>query len=377
MSPTAISAAPFRADHVGSLLRPAAVHAARNQLRLGEISPTQLRTVEDAAIRDAVAMQEAAGLNAITDGEFRRGHFLVDFLTGFEGIVPAQANYALTFKGEHGESGETHSMLVVDRKIRRTHPVAVDDFKFLKSAVTQGVPKLCIPSPTYIHMRGGRKTVSEAVYPDIEEFWSDMIAAYHAEMADLAAAGCTYLQLDEVVFATICDENIRARMRADGLDPDTAAAKYSAVVNAIAAGAPDSMAVTIHTCRGNHQSMWMAEGGYDQVAEAIFSQPHINGFFLEYDTARAGGFEPLRFMPKNKKVVLGLVSSKIAELESKDALKRRIEEAARYVPLERLCLSPQCGFASTEKGNKITADIQRKKLELVVEVASEVWGSAV
>jgi len=366
---------PFRADHVGSLLRPEGLRVARAQAQRGEISAAALSAIEDAAIADVVAMQEAAGLSAITDGEFRRAHFLVDFLTALDGIAPTHSNYAVTFRGAQGESGETRSMLAVNQKIRRTRPIAVADFRFLRAA-TAGTPKLCIPSPTYIHMRGGRATVSEQVYPDIEEFWHDLIRAYHEEIADLAAAGCSYLQLDEIVFATICDEAIRARMRHDGLDPDAVAARYAEVVDAIAAGAPAGMTVTVHTCRGNHQSMWMAEGGYDRVAEIVFSQPHVDAFFLEYDSERAGGFEPLRFIPKEKKVVLGLVSSKSAQLESKDALKRRIDEASRYVPLERICLSPQCGFASTEYGNRITPQIQRRKLELVVEVATEVWGSA-
>jgi 5-methyltetrahydropteroyltriglutamate--homocysteine methyltransferase len=332
--------------------------------------------IEDAAIREAVAMQESVGLRAVTDGELRRRHFLTDFLLGLEGIAPADASYAISFQGEHGERGETRSMLVVNGKIRRTRALAVEDFKFLAAAVTGGTPKVCIPSPTYVHMRGGPRTVPRSIYPDVEEFWSDLVAAYHAEMQALAAAGCRYLQIDEVVFAFLCDARIRERVRADGMDPDHAIRRYAEVVDAIAAGAPPGMVVTVHTCRGNHQSMWMAEGGYEPIAEAAFSQPHVSGYFLEYDTARAGSFEPLRFVPKDKRIVLGLVSTKRAQLETKDALKRRIEEAARYVPLERLALSPQCGFASTERGNSITPDVQRRKLQLVVETAREVWGAS-
>jgi 5-methyltetrahydropteroyltriglutamate--homocysteine methyltransferase len=375
MSNTARPGPPFRADHVGSLLRPASVQAAHERARKGEISPAERRTVEDAAIREAVAMQESVGLPAVTDGELRRAHFLVDFLLGLEGIAASHASYAIQFHGDHGESGETRSMLVVNGKIRHTRAIAVEDFKFLAGAVKQGTPKVCIPSPTYIHMRGGPRTVPESIYPDVEEFWSDIVSAYHAEMQALAAAGCRYLQIDEVVFAFLCDERIRERVRADGMDPDRALRRYAEVVDAIAAGAPPGMVVTVHTCRGNHQSMWMAEGGYDAIAEAAFSQPHVRGYFLEYDTARAGSFEPLKFVPQDKHIVLGLVSTKRAQLESKDALKRRIEEAARYVPLERLALSPQCGFASTEKGNSITPDIERRKLELVVETACEIWGT--
>jgi 5-methyltetrahydropteroyltriglutamate--homocysteine methyltransferase len=367
---------PFRADHVGSLLRPPQLHAARARVRDGEIAANQLRAIEDAAIRDAVTLQESAGLHAITDGEFRRGHYLVDFLTGFEGIVPTNTSYALAFKGEHGQSGETRSMLTVTSKVRRTQPVMVEPFKFLRS-LTKRTPKLCLPSPTWIHMRGGRKTVSQSAYPDIEEFWSDIVRAFHEEINDLAAAGCTYLQLDEISFAFLCDATIAARMRADGLDPENETRTYARVVNAIAAGAPPGMIVSVHTCRGNFQSMWMAEGGYDRVAEIVFDQPDVDGYFLEYDSERSGGFEPLRYIPKTKKVVLGLVSSKKPEIESKDVLKRRIDEAAKFFPLEQLCLSPQCGFASTHHGNKITEDVERKKLALIVETATEVWGSAV
>ncbi|MSP93761.1 MAG: 5-methyltetrahydropteroyltriglutamate--homocysteine S-methyltransferase [Alphaproteobacteria bacterium] len=367
---------PFRADHVGSLLRPAALHEARDRRAKGEISADDLRTVEDRAIRDAVALQESAGLHAITDGEFRRGHYLVDFLTGFEGIVPTNTSYALAFKGDGGESGETRSMLTVTSKIKRNKPVMLDSFNFLKAA-TKRTPKVCIPSPTWIHMRGGRKTVAETAYPDIAEFWRDLVRAFHEEMRDLAAAGCTYLQLDEISFAFLCDATIRERIRQDGLDPDQVTRDYAKIVNDIAAGAPDSMIVTVHTCRGNFQSMWMAEGGYDRVAGAVFNQPDVDGYFLEYDSDRSGGFEPLKYIAKDKKVVLGIVSSKRAEIESKDQLKRRIDEAEKFFPLENLCLSPQCGFASTHHGNKITEDVEKRKLALIVETANDIWGSAV
>lgn len=367
---------PFRADHVGSLLRPRALQEARAKAQSGAIAAAELKAIEDAAIREAVALQESAGLHAITDGEFRRGHYLVDFLTGFQGIVPTNTSYALAFKGEGGGSGETRSMLTVNEKVRRTQPVMLDSFRFLKS-LTRRTPKVCLPSPTWVHMRGGRKTVSDKAYSDIEEFWSDVIAAFHEEIRDLAAAGCTYLQLDEISFAFLCDSTIRERMKSDGLDPDREARDYARVVNAIAAGAPDSMTVTVHTCRGNFQSMWMAEGSYDRVASVVFDQPDVDGYFLEYDSDRAGGFEPLRHVPRDKRVVLGLVSSKKPQLESKDVLKRRIEEAARFFPLEQLCLSPQCGFASTHHGNRVTEDAERRKLALIVETAAEIWGSAV
>jgi len=371
----AYSKPPFRADHVGSLLRPARLHAARAEAQDGKITREDLQRIEDECIRDAIALQENAGLQVATDGEFRRGHYLVDFMTGFTGIVPTNTSYALSFKGEGGATGETRSMLVVKEKIRRTRPVMVDAFKFLKSH-TKRAPKVCLPSPTWVHMRGGRKTVDANVYPDTEEFWNDLVKAFHEEIADLAAAGCTYLQLDEISFAFLCDATIRERIRADGIDPDDVTRKYARVVNDIAAGAPSSMTVTVHTCRGNFQSMWMAEGGYDRVAGIVFDQPDVDGYFLEYDSERSGGFEPLKYIPKNKKVVLGLISSKKPEIESKDVLKRRIDEAAKFFPIEHLCLSPQCGFASTHHGNRVTEDVERRKLALIVEVAQDVWGTA-
>jgi len=366
---------PFRADHVGSLLRPAEVHAARAAAKAGRMSVAELKTIEDRCIRDVVALQEAAGLSAVTDGELRRAFWHVDFLTGLDGIVATQSNYAIRFHGEDGSTAETRSMMVVKDKVRRSHPVMVDHFAYLKS-VTKRTPKLCIPAPTYLHMRGGRKVVDSAVYADMEEFWRDIAQAYREEIAALVAAGCTYLQLDDVSFACLCDESIRAQVRRDGEDPDRLPAQYARIINSLIAERPPTLAVTLHTCRGNFQSMWMAEGGYDAVAEAVLGEAQVDGFFLEYDTERAGGFEPLRYLPKGKKAVLGLVSTKTPELESKDALKRRIEAAAKYVPLENLCLSPQCGFASTEAGNRMTEDDERRKLELVVEVASEVWGTA-
>src|SRR5687768_5829601 len=362
---------PFRADHVGSLLRPAALKAAREQFKNKKISSAELRKTEDHAIRKAVALQESAGLQSITDGEFRRAFWHVDFLTGFEGIVATQGQYALKFHGEGGAESETKSMTVVNGKVRRSKPVMVDHVRFLKSA-TRKTAKLCIPAPTYLHMRGGRRVVNDKAYPDVEEFWSDITRAYREEIADLAHAGLEYLQIDDVSFACLCDEGIRAQVKRDGEDPAKLPAKYAAVISSLLKDKPNSMGVTMHTCRGNHASMWMAEGGYDAVAEAVF-QTEVDGFFLEYDSARAGGFEPLRFVPKGKKVVLGLVSTKTPVLEKKDALKRRVDEAAKHVPLENLCLSPQCGFASSEVGNKLTEDDQQRKLELVAETAREIW----
>ena len=366
---------PFRADQVGSLLRPKELVEARDKAAKGTISAAQLRQIEDRSIRDAVKMQEAAGLRAVTDGEFRRAFWHTDFLTGIEGIVATKTDYSVAFKGEGGETAGTSTMMVVNSKVKRAKPIMVDHFAYLKSVAKQ-TPKFCIPSPTYLHMRGGKRIVPPGVYADMEDFWTDIVRAYREEIRDLAAAGCNYLQLDDVTVACLCDKDIRAQVKADGEDPDKLPAKYASVVNAILAQRPASLSVTMHTCRGNHMSMWMASGGYDPVAETVFGGTAVDGFFLEYDTERAGGFEPLRFVPKNKKVVLGLVSTKKPKLESKDELKRRIDAAAKFVPLENLCLSPQCGFASTHFGNRITADDQRRKLELVVQVAEEVWGSA-
>jgi 5-methyltetrahydropteroyltriglutamate--homocysteine methyltransferase len=347
---------------------------ARAQAKDGELSPQDLREIENQAIRDVVALQEAAGLQGITDGEFRRAFWHVDFLTGLDGIRSTQSQYAVRFKGEHGETAETKSMLVVDGKIRRTRPVMLDHFNYLKS-VTKRTPKFSIPSPAYLHMRGARRVIPETVYPDIEEFWSDVTRAYREQIADLAAAGCTYLQLDDVSFACLCDPKIQEQIRADGEDPSKLPAKYIQVINEIIAGRPEGLAVTMHTCRGNHQSMWMAEGSYDSVAEAVFSSAQVDGLFLEYDQEeRTGGFEPLRFVRKGIRVVLGLISSKVPKLESKDALKRRIDQAAKYVPLDALCISPQCGFASSAVGNRVSVDVERRKLELAVEVANDVWG---
>lgn len=365
---------PYRADHVGSLLRPERLKQARAKAETGEMPREQLRELEDACIRDVIALQESAGLQAVTDGEFRRAFWHVDFLTGFDGIVWTHGDYAVSFKGAGGETAHISSMLVVNGKVRRSKPIMVDDFRFVKSA-TSRTAKFCIPSPTYLHMRGGRKVIDERAYPDVAEFWSDIVQAYRAEIADMAKAGCTYLQLDDVSFATLCDSSVQVQVQKDGEDPIALANLYTDVVSAITRDRGD-MAITMHTCRGNAMSMWMAEGGYEPVADILFNKADVDGFFLEYDTERAGGFEPLRFVPKGKKIVLGLVSSKVPELESRDNLKRRIDEAAKYVPLDDLCISPQCGFASTHHGNKVTEDIERRKLALCVEVAEEVWGTA-
>jgi 5-methyltetrahydropteroyltriglutamate--homocysteine methyltransferase len=337
---------PYRADQVGSLLRP--------------------KNVSKDSIREVVRKQEAIGLEAVTDGEFSRKWWHLDFLEQLEGVTVAQ-NPGPKFGGTE----EQPPIPNVTGKLRYSKPIMVDDFAFLKS-VTRKTAKFTIPSPSMLHLRAGRAGISKAAYPDIEEFWDDAARAYRAAIAAFAKAGCTYLQLDDVAFAYLCDPKIRSRCRQNGDDPDALPATYARTIREAIREKPESMAITMHTCRGNFKSAWVAEGGYEPVAEAMFSSG-VDGFFMEFDTERAGGFEPLRFVPKGKKVVLGLVSSKVGELESADVLKKRIDQAARYVPLEDLCLSPQCGFSSTHHGNKLTEDEQWRKLGRVVEVAREVW----
>jgi methionine synthase II (cobalamin-independent) len=372
---------PFHADHVGSLLRPPELLAARERAQKGEIGPAELREIEDACIRDAVAMQETAGLRAITDGEYRRAVYHVDFLTQLEGIEARRTTWtggeAMKFKGRDAKpiAQQPPSMMVVTGKIRHAKPILVDHFKFLKS-VTRGTPKMCVPTPGHLHLRAGRRSILEEVYPDLDEFWRDIGAAIRTELHELYAAGCRYVQLDETCFAMLSDPGVRAEIVARGENPDALPATYARMINMIVADRPADLTVVMHTCRGNFRSSWMAAGGYDAVSDAVFSSIGVDGLFLEYDDERSGGFAPLANVPRDRKVVLGLVSSKRGALEASDELKRRIEEAARYVPLENLGLSPQCGFASTMHGNALTHDDQRRKLELVVSVAREVWGDA-
>jgi 5-methyltetrahydropteroyltriglutamate--homocysteine methyltransferase len=359
---------PFRADHVGSLLRPPALQEARAQAKAGKLPPAELRSVEDSAIRGAVAKQEAIGLQGITDGEFRRDFWHLDFVKQFEGVTLAKVE-GMTFQAE-----DVPPMAAVTGKVRCSTPIMVEDFKFLKS-VAKKTPKLCIPAPATLHFRGGRNAISREAYPDLAEFWVDAANAYRDAIGHIAAAGCTYLQLDDVSFSYLCDDKVRENFRAHGDDPATLHHAYAQAINGALARRPPGMTVTMHTCRGNFRSTWFAAGGYqDAVIEAMFST-NVDGYFMEYDTDRAGTFAPLRLLPKGKKVVLGLVTSKSGTLESKDDIKRRIDEAAKYVPLENLCLSPQCGFASTHHGNKLTTDEQWHKLERIVEVSREVWGT--
>jgi 5-methyltetrahydropteroyltriglutamate--homocysteine methyltransferase len=365
--------APFRADQVGSLLRPEALAAVRFQFKQGGTDAGTLKAAEDGAIHAAVQQQVAAGLRSITDGEFRRDWWHLDFLGQLDGVrLQDNAGPKFRFAGQ----AEQPPIATVTGRVGCSRPIMADHFAHLLT-LTDALPgttaKMTIPSPSMLHLRGGRAAISKAVYPDLQEFWADVAAAYRSAIAHLAAAGCRYLQLDDITFAYLCDPKIVANCRANGDDPATLPRTYADTINAALKDKPADMRVTLHTCRGNFKSAWVAEGGYDPVVEALFTT-QVDGYFMEFDNARAGGFEPLRALPKDKKVVLGLVTTKVGELESKDHLKRRIDEAARFVPLDRLCLSPQCGFSSTHHGNALSQDDQWRKLERVVEVAREVWG---
>jgi 5-methyltetrahydropteroyltriglutamate--homocysteine methyltransferase len=365
---------PFRADHVGSLLRPQRLLTARDEFAAGIIDAGQLEEVEDEAIQTVVALQEDIGLQAATDGEFRRASWHMDFIYRLGGISQAPGNLAVKFQGPAGTIEFTPAALAVDGRIRVEQTIFERDFRYLQSVARTALPKLTIPSPNMVHYRGGPAALDPAVYPDIEEFWSDLAAAYADEVTRLAGLGCRYLQLDDTSLAYLNDPAQRAEIAGRGEDAEHLHLRYIRQVNAAVAGRPAELAVTTHMCRGNFRSSWAAQGGYDFVAEALFSELAVDGFFLEYDDERSGGFEPLRFVPKGKMVVLGLVTTKRGELESKDSLKRRIDEAARYLPLDQLCLSPQCGFSSTVEGNALTQEEQAAKLQLVVETAREVWG---
>jgi len=361
---------PFRADQVGSLLRPAALSQARERFKAGQLPADELRGIEDEAIREAVRRQQAIGLKSITDGEFRRDWWHLDFLAQLDG-VSVRENPGPKFKIA-GQS-EQPPIASVTGRVGCSRPIMADHFRFLKSVVTQGTPKMTIPSPSMLHLRGGRASISREVYPDLDRFWDDTAAAYRQAIRHLADAGCTYLQLDDITFAYLCDPKIQETCRANGDDPAALPMRYARTINAALADRPAGMTITIHTCRGNFKSAWVAEGGYDPVVDAMFSAD-VDGFFMEFDSVRSGGFEPLKALPAGKRVVLGLVTTKVGELESVDDLKRRIDEAAKYVPLENLCLSPQCGFSSTHHGNALSQEDQWRKLERVVEVSRQIWG---
>jgi 5-methyltetrahydropteroyltriglutamate--homocysteine methyltransferase len=373
-SPLPRVAPPFRADHVGSLLRPPALLRARDAHAAGEIDLAALRAAEDAAISDAVAMQERIGLQAATDGEFRRTSWHMDFIHRLGGIEKTDERIEVRMRGAAGDTSFTSAGIAVRSRLWLEEPIFADDFVFLQQTVTTALPKLTIPSPSMVHYRGGTAAVDRSVYPDIEDFWTDLSSVYADEVRAMGDLGCRYLQLDDTSLAYLNDPAQRAAMAARGEDAEVAHLRYIAQINAALAGRPQDMRVTTHMCRGNYRSSWTAEGGYDYVAEALFGELGVDGFFCEFDDERSGGFAPLRFVPPGKQVVLGLVTTKTGALEDADALKRRIDEAAKYVPLDQLCLSPQCGFSSTVEGNALTYDEQVAKLELVVRVAEDVWG---
>jgi 5-methyltetrahydropteroyltriglutamate--homocysteine methyltransferase len=378
---TARTTPPFRADHVGSLRRPEALMKARERLlgphdldhNFGPHGNAELHRLEDEAIREVVKLEESAGLRSITDGEFRRRIWWSEFLLSLENV---QGTYrgAERFRDQSGHTVPSPRVDVTG-KLRWTHSVNVAPFKFLKS-VTRQTPKVTMPAPQQLYFFANRDTISKSAYPQLEPLWRDLADAYVAELKALGDAGCTYVQMDEVVTACLCDDKQRTRLAQRGDDPDDLLDHYVDCMNSIVARKPKGMTLAMHTCRGNYQGHWAAEGGYDPVAERVFNEIKVDALFLEYDTPRAGTFEPLRHFPKSKLLVLGLVSTKTPQLEPQDQLKRRIDDAARYVDLERLCISPQCGFSSNYLGNPVTIDDERRKLELVVKTAQSVWGSA-
>jgi 5-methyltetrahydropteroyltriglutamate--homocysteine methyltransferase len=366
---------PFRADHVGSLLRPPELLQAREDHAAGRIDDAELKAAEDAAIRDVVKLQRDVGLRSATDGEFRRASWHMDFIYSLDGISKVvDDTLHVQFRNAEGTIEFAPPSLHVDGRLGVSETIFGDAFEYLKSQVDGATPKLTIPSPSMVHYRGGRASVDESVYPDLEEFWSDLTSAYAEEVRRLGELGCTYLQFDDTSLAYLNDPKQREHVREIGGDAEHQHETYIRHINEALEGRPDGMSVTTHMCRGNFRSSWVAEGGYDFVAEALFNELRVDGFFMEWDDERSGGFEPLRFVPKGKVVVLGLVTTKRGDLEDKDELKRRIEEASQYVDLDQLCLSPQCGFSSTVEGNALSIDQQAAKLRLVVETAEEVWG---
>src|SRR5580700_3211197 len=369
---------PFRADHVGSLLRPPELLRARAERAAGKISAEALRRVEDQAIADAAKMQAELGITGITDGEFRRGSWHMDFLYQIGGVAKTDQTLRIQFRNEAGPVEAALGAFRIGSRLTLDKTIFAEDFAYLKSSAPAGtVAKLTIPSPSMLHYRGGRAVIDRAAYPEMDAFWHDLAGVYRKEIAGLAALGCSYLQLDDTSLAYLNDPAQRAYVTSIGGDGEQQHLTNIRLINQALLGKPAGMTVCTHMCRGNFRSSWVAEGGYDHVAEALFGELAVDGFFLEYDDHRSGGFAPLRFVPRgNKKIVLGLVTSKRAALESKDELKRRIDEAAKYVPLEQLCLSPQCGFSSTVDGNALTIEEEKAKLRLVAETAREVWGES-
>jgi len=366
---------PYRADHVGSLLRPQALLEARAQHAAGQIDDAALKAAEDAAIADVVRMQEDVGLRSATDGEFRRASWHMDFIYSLDGVTKAPGDLKVQFHNAEGDIEWTPAAIHIDGKLGVSEPIFGEAFEYLQSVASDSqTPKLTIPSPSMVHYRGGRAAIDEDVYPDMDGFWADLTAAYREEVRRLGELGCTYLQFDDTSLAYLNDPKQREHVREIGGDAEHQHEAYIKHINEALAAKPEGMSITTHMCRGNFRSSWVAEGGYDFVAEALFNDLAVDGFFMEWDDARSGGFEPLRFVPKGKVVVLGLVTTKRGDLEATDELKRRIEEASQYVDLDQLCLSPQCGFSSTVEGNALTYDDQVAKLRRIVEVADEVWG---
>jgi 5-methyltetrahydropteroyltriglutamate--homocysteine methyltransferase len=367
---------PFRADHVGSLLRPPELTRARAEFKAGRIDGETLRATEDVAIRDVIELQHQAGLQSVTDGEFRRTSWHMDFIYSLGGIEQVEGETIhVQFRSAEGEYDYAPPAMRVSGTVTLPRTIFGDAFEFLRDhASPDQTPKLTIPSPSMVHYRGGSSSIDQSVYPELDAFWDDLTSAYRDQIQGAYDLGCRYLQLDDTSLAYINDPAQRSHIEQIGGDPDHLHEQYIANINQALEGKPDDLVITTHLCRGNNQSMWAAEGGYDFVAEALFGDLNVNGYFLEFDDDRSGTFEPLRFVPEGKLVVLGLVTTKRPELEDKDLLKRRIEEASRFVDIDQLCLSPQCGFSSTEEGNRLTIDEERAKLELIVEVAGEVWG---
>jgi len=365
---------PFRADHVGSLLRPQRLLQARDDHAAGRIDDEELRAIEDEAIREVVRMQEDAGLQSATDGEFRRASWHMDFIYQLDGITKEAGHISVKFHNPEGDIEFTPAALHVNGPLDVTGTIFGDHFRFLQQTVTRTTPKLTIPSPSMVHYRGGKAAIDPAVYPDLDSFWVGLTAAYRKQVRGLGELGCTYLQFDDTSLAYLNDPHQREYVASIGGDPERQHVEYIHHINEALSSRPEGMSVTTHMCRGNFRSSWAAEGSYDFVAEALFNELEVDGFFMEWDDERSGGFAPLRFLPKGKQVVLGLVTTKRGELESKDALKRRVEEASQHVDVDQLCLSPQCGFSSTVEGNALTIDEEIAKLRLVVETAQEIWG---
>jgi 5-methyltetrahydropteroyltriglutamate--homocysteine methyltransferase len=366
---------PFRADHVGSLLRPRYLLEAREKAKSDPAAAAALKGIEDQAVREIVAMQESVGLKGITDGEARRASWHMDYIYQIGGIEKVSSEIKVQFHNKQGDIEFTPSALRVEDRLSLPSTIFAEAFLFLKAVVTRGTPKLTIPSPSMVHYRGGRAAVSTSVYPRLEDFYDDLSAVYAKEIANLAALGCTYLQLDDTSLAYLNDPEQRKMIAAEGGDPERQHEIYIRIINKALAEKPEGLWITTHLCRGNFRSSWVASGSYDYVADALFNQLDVDGYFLEFDDERSGGFEPLRLLPKgHKRVVLGLITTKRGELEKRDEILRRIEAAAKFAPLDQLCLSPQCGFSSTFEGNDLTMDQQKAKLELIVSIADEVWG---